>query len=84
MEPVSILMKAEKFALLRRKGMYQKLRGPSFFPPLFYICYDVTQITSSPRTTVFQYKLEIIFLSLYNVEDTVEVECNYNDVFFVR
>lgn len=72
MEPVSILMKARRFVPLRKKNeRTENQEAPLFFPPLLYICYDVTQRTSSPGTTVFQYRLEIVFLSLYNEEYTI-------------
>lgn len=60
MEPVSVLMKAEKLYCLEENECTKTQEAPLFS----HLCYDLIQVTSSPGTTVFQYKLEITFLSL--------------------
>lgn len=81
MEPVSVLVKAEKLYCLEENECTKTQEAPLFFPPLLWS--HTSHFIS--RNTVFQYKLEITFFkSVKCRRNYVSIECNYNDVLFVR
>lgn len=81
MEPVSVLMKAEKLYCLQESEHTKDQEAP-VFSHLCNVSAMISQkeVTSSPGATVFQYKLEIIFLkSVKCIRYCMSIEPNYND-----